>query len=460
MAQSSGVVGVVLAGGRGRRMWPFATVRPKAALPVTNRPLARLMVERMAQAGVDRTVVVVDEGGGPVRASLLGLDRVQVLEAPTQGSAQALLAAWGEAGDVPVLVAPGDALVSTEDLSALRRAAQDGEASASVLVAPLGAEDPNRCICVGTDGDALVEVVGHPREASERWTGVCALQPSFRPYVEANPGLLENVPVGGMPTLEPDLSGSMAIALEQRMPVRALRARGAFVDLDKPWHILEANRAVASGIFEGLDVDRIDPSAKVSEAADIEGRLVVGEGAVVGPRVRIRGDVCVGAGAVVDNGAILQGTVVVGEGARVRDYCQVSDAVVGPRCLVGHGAEFTGVMFTGSYLYHYCEIVGVVGAAVDIGAATVCGTLRFDDAKQLHRIHGAWERPPIGANASYIGDYSRTGVNAILMPGVKVGSYSCVGPGVVLYEDLPDRTLTFVKQELLTRPWGPEKYGW
>ncbi|NPV08844.1 MAG: NTP transferase domain-containing protein [Anaerolineae bacterium] len=460
MTMSDGVLGVVLAGGEGRRMWPFATVRPKASLPVANRALVRLLAERLRLAGVSRLVVVVDARGGPVRAALLDLDGVRVLEAQVRGSAQALLAAWSEAHDSPALVVPGDVLVSVGDLEQMRRAAEALDGEASVLVAPMGGEDPNRCLCVRTEGDALVEVIGHPREASERWTGVCVLSPAFRRYLEANPGLLENVPVGGMPALEPDLAASMALGLQHGATVRAIRSEGAFVDLDKPWHILQANHYEAEQLFSELKSHRVASSAWVSEAADIEGRLMVAEGAVVGPRVRIRGDVSVGAGAVVDNGAILQGQVIVGAGARVRDYCQLSDAVVGPNCVVGHGAEFSGVMFAGTYLYHYCEVVGVLGASVDIGAATVCGTLRFDDAEKLHQVGGAWERPPVGANASYIGDYSRTGVNAILMPGVKVGAYSCVGPGVVLYEDVPDRTLTLVKQELTVRPWGPEQYGW
>ena len=66
----------------------------------------------------------------------------------------------------------------------------------------------------------------------------------------------------------------------------------------------------------------------------------------------------------------------------------------------------------------------------------------------------------MGRQRLYMGDYSRTGVNAMLMPGCKVGCYSCVGPGVIAYEDVPSRTVVLVKQELTTRPWGPEKYGW
>ncbi|HHV96079.1 MAG TPA: hypothetical protein GXX37_06335 [Clostridiaceae bacterium] len=46
------------------------------------------------------------------------------------------------------------------------------------------------------------------------------------------------------------------------------------------------------------------------------------------------------------------------------------------------------------------------------------------------------------------------------MPGKKVGVYSIVGPGVILNEDLPDRTIISVSQTLVKKEWGPEKYGW
>jgi bifunctional UDP-N-acetylglucosamine pyrophosphorylase/glucosamine-1-phosphate N-acetyltransferase len=117
-------------------------------------------------------------------------------------------------------------------------------------------------------------------------------------------------------------------------------------------------------------------------------------------------------------------------------------------------------MFDGAYLYHYCEIAGVVGQSVDIGAATVCGTLRFDDAETIHRIKGRREFPAHGADSTYFGDFSRTGVNVITQPGVKIGAYTCIGAGVVVYEDVPSRKLILLKQELVEKDWGPERYGW
>ena len=32
--------------------------------------------------------------------------------------------------------------------------------------------------------------------------------------------------------------------------------------------------------------------------------------------------------------------------------------------------------------------------------------------------------------------------------------------GEVAYDDVSDRQLVTLKQELVMRPWGPERYGW
>jgi bifunctional UDP-N-acetylglucosamine pyrophosphorylase/glucosamine-1-phosphate N-acetyltransferase len=189
--------------------------------------------------------------------------------------------------------------------------------------------------------------------------------------------------------------------------------------------------------------------------------VVVGPGATVGRRVVLEGPAWIGARARVINGAIVGKGVLIGAETRVSDYCLVgSGSVLGRACVVGHGGEFDGVMLDRAYIYHYSEIYGVLGAAVDIGAATVCGTLRFDDADTIHRIAGRREHPRDGANATYFGDYARTGVNVITQPGVKIGAFSCVGPGIVLYNDVPSRKLLLLKQETVERDWGPERYGW
>jgi bifunctional UDP-N-acetylglucosamine pyrophosphorylase/glucosamine-1-phosphate N-acetyltransferase len=236
---------------------------------------------------------------------------------------------------------------------------------------------------------------------------------------------------------------------------------GYHVDLDKPWHILEANHRVIEDLSGSLQGDAIAPSARIHDGAEIRGRVIAGEGATIGTRVVVGGDLWLAAGARVDNGAILEGPTIVGKDTTVKNYCQIGGhSTLGDRGVYGHGAEFSGVALETVYCYHYCEIWGVVGSAVDFGAATVCGNLRFDDRETVWHINGRSEVPTHAANAAYFGDYCRTGVNAIIMPGRRIGAYSCVGPGVVSYEDVPDRQMVLAEQRTQNRPWGPNRYGW
>jgi bifunctional UDP-N-acetylglucosamine pyrophosphorylase/glucosamine-1-phosphate N-acetyltransferase len=305
-------------------------------------------------------------------------------------------------------------------------------------------------------------VEGHARGGRYRLCGAYAFHPEALGALRDSPGVMARVPVGGMPPLEAEIAQSLQTLIgEEAECVLAVEAPGYHVDLDKPWHILEANRRVMDAMSAVLQESVIPASAHVHDGAEIGGRLVLGENAVIGKRAVIRGDLWLGTGVRVENGAMVLGPAVVGAETVLRDYCQIGgQSTLGPRGVYGHGAEYSGVALDTVYCYHYCEIAGVTGSAVDFGAATVCGNLRFDDGATVWQVKGRAEVPTHAANLAYLGDYCRTGVNAILMPGRRVGVYSCVGPGVVLYEDVPDRTMVLVKQELEARPWGPERYGW
>ncbi|MGI5915521.1 MAG: NTP transferase domain-containing protein [Anaerolineae bacterium] len=453
---------IILAAGQGRRIWPYNQVRNKCAIPIGNVPAVRRLADDLLTLGVSRLVVVVGEHAASVRYALRGLN--SEIHYVTQdwhagGTTGATLAAWD--GGEPTLVVHGDMVTARENLAALLAAHKEGHTVATALVVPLGRECPRDWIVAHLENGALRGIEGHARDGEYRLGGALVLTPEARPYLCDHPGLVTQVPVGGMPPVEADLAQSLQMMIDEGRPVRAVVADEFVVDLDKPWHILEAHDRLMGYLTAQLQESVIPASARIHDGAEIQGHVVLGENAVIGNRVVINAPVWLGEGAGITNGAIVQGPSVFGAGTQVRDYCLVGSVAMGERGIIGHGAEFAGVAFDRVYLYHYCEIWGVLGSAVDIGAATVCGTLRFDDGIAEHRIRGRRELPVSDyANATFFGDYCRTGVNVIPMPGTKVGVYSCVGAGVVVYEDIPDRSLVLQKQELITREWGPERYGW
>lgn len=457
------MVAIVLAAGDGRKMFPFDLTRQKCAIPVANEPIVRRLICQIRQAGISKFIVVTGHNAGQVREAVSDLNGIAfVHQSQREGTAFALLLALKELPEAQeFLVAYGDFVLTQGDVDALIQAHQESNAIATVLVQRLEPHlDSRDWICANVEGTRVVQVQGHPRGASHRLAGLFAFRKDALSFIERNPGVMRSVPVGGMPPMEAELAQSLQTIIEANKEVNAVEAKGFVVDVDKPWHILEANFFIVSELRQQFSEDRIASTAKIDDSAEINGRILLGENCTIGKRVVINGFLFADAGTQIVNGAILRGQIVTGRNCKIRDYCLLGDSVLGHKCIIGHGAEFEGIAFNTVYLYHYCEVFGVLGEAVDIGAATVCGTLRFDDGETVHKVLGRREVPHIGANASYIGDFSRTGVNAILMPGVKIGSYCCVGPGVVLYEDLPHRTLLLVKQGLERRNWGPERYGW
>ncbi|MBP98400.1 nucleotidyl transferase [Candidatus Poribacteria bacterium] len=451
---------IILAAGLGKKVWPYGEFRQKCTLPVCNTPIVRRLVQQLIRIGIEQITIVIGSYGQQVISATADLSNVNfVTQQSLDGTATATYQAiTTEPSMERYMVLAGDLVVTDNDL---RRFIQCiGETEATVLVNRLNKEDPLNWICAGVNKDQVTGIEGHPRGGNFRLCGIYGFLQSAVEYLRRNPGIATPVPVGGMPPAESEIAHSIQLLIDDKRPVQAVETDGFFVDVDKPWHLLEANHRLKDHLLRQIGENQIADGAEISDGADISGRLILGANSKIGKRVVVKGDLIAGNNNNITNGAILGGGLVIGNQCRISDYCEVGSSVIGNQCIIGHGAEMSGVLFDKVYLYHYCEMSGVFGTATDIGAATVCGTLRFDDGDTSHKINGRYETPTYGANATYMGEYCRTGVNAMIMPGRKIGSYSVVGAGVILSEDVPSQTMITVKQELVKKPWGPSRYGW
>lgn len=450
---------IILAGGNGTKLWPYSETMPKVVIPVANRPVISIIAKELKRLNIE-TYVIVGYLKEDVKYALRDIDNIHHIEIEKQnGTAKAVLDALKFIPQDDLLVIYGDIVIHPKDLE---RFIEKGEKyRLSALVSPLGEEDPQDWICARVRDGKIISIEGHPRDAVYRMCGVYFIGKEYLRNLEKTPAYMRNVPVGGMPPYEVELAESFEVMIEDGIDVYAVETEGFFVDVDKPWHILEANRKYIEFLTGSITENIVPKSSSISQDAYIKGKVVLGENSHIGPRVVIVDNLIVGNNTTITNGAIFSGPCVVGDNCFIYNYPQIGGyTAIGNRCHIGHCAEIEGVFFDNVYVVHYSELYGVFGHSVDIGAATVCGTLRFDDRRTIHRIKDRPEFPKDGANATYIGNFSRTGVNAIIMPGVKVGCYSLVGPGVIAYEDIPSRTMVLAKQEYIKKPWGPEKYGW
>jgi len=455
---------VILAAGRGERIWPYGETKAKAALPVGNVPIIAHQIRCLRSLGVRKFAIVTNHLEQQVKSAVLNErvdDAVFITQTDLNGPACGLMLALEELKDDPFYVLYGDVVATIESYKALHDAWRP-KLDAATLVHKMSQEEPSDWFCAGVADGQARSVSSHSRSSPpHRLCGVAILSGKAREYVRAHPGMTTRLDVGAMPPMEADLSQTLQDMVDSGETVGAVETRDLFIDVDKPWHLLEANQEMAEYHNRGLRRNEIADGAEISEKAEIHGPIRIGPQSRIGSGVIIEGNVTIGSHTTLTKGALVGRSIIIGNGAKIREYCKLgSRSVVGNDCIISHCAEFEGVLMNGVYLYHYCKLSGVIGTATDIGTGTVTAYVRFDEMPVTHTVRGRKETPGVGGNETYIGEYCRTGVNAIMMPGTKVGPYSILGPGTIASKDIPSRTLVLAKQEQITKEWGPERYGW
>ena len=448
---------IILAAGSGSKIWPYSEIRNKTMIPIANKPILAFNVETALELGVNKITIVTGKFSNGINHYFASYEKVECITAnSTSGSVDSLLAAEEKISNLSSFaVLYGDTIIQKNDLKELLNSKQN-----SILVSTLR-EATGNVIGTNIENGKISGILGHPREdITHRFAGF-HLANNTLPYLKNTPDFMHDLQVGMMPVQERYIESTVADMIRANHEFSAIETKEVFYDIDKPWHILEANTGITELLCSKLTKNELAEDTTIDSTADLRGFVKLGKGSKIGRNVIIEGNIIVGDNTIIDNGAIINSNVIIDNNVYIGNYCFISSgSSIGSECFLGHASEFWGLLMNRIYLYHYMEMFGIIGENTDIGAGTVCGTLRFDDGNPTHNVKGKKEIPYCNSEAIYLGDYSRTGVNAIILPGVKTGVYSLVGPGVVLNKDLPNRKAVFVKQEQEIKDWGPEKYGW
>ena len=450
---------IILAAGKGSKMFPFSEVRSKTALKIAGKSLIRYNIESIVAMGVEETIVVVNEEHRRELENLLfDIENIKFMtDQSNLGSAESLVIGAELLSDTKeFIVLYGDTIIEQIDLEKLLKAKKP-----TVLLGKLK-ESSRNWIGASIENGFIKSIGAHYRgdSISHQFAGFL-FDELLLEEVKKTPDYFPNVKVGVGAPKERFIEAALLKSLEKRS-LHAIECNGYFFDIDKPWHMLEANEFMVNHFCNTLQENQLAEGATISKDATIHGHVKLGKNSRIGDRVVIHGNLIVGDNTIIDNGAIFNGNAVIGDHTAIRNYCIIYDGVsIGSHCIFDHCAEFLGGMVMDKvYLYHYGEFYGAIGSHTDIGAATVCGTLRFDDGETEHVVNGRKEVPLYFSNAAYLGDYCRTGVNTIIMPGCKIGAYSVLGAGSIIDKDIEKNSLVFVKQDLIIKKWSEKKYGW
>ena len=160
--------GVILAGGRARRLQPLAPQVNKHLLLIHDRPLVCYALRTLVAAGIHDIVLVTNAGHVTAFEQALGTGcrfgcRITyTAQDQRAGTASALLAAEDAVNGEPFAVILGDNIFTQDVGAELRRFERDGQ-RAKIFVHEV--PEPNRFGVAVIDGGRIVDIVEKPQVA-------------------------------------------------------------------------------------------------------------------------------------------------------------------------------------------------------------------------------------------------------------------------------------------------------
>ena len=393
---------VVLAAGQGTRMRPLTDATPKPMLPAAGRPLLEHTLDRAADAGASRFVVVVGYEAGQVRDhfgdSHRGLDIEYAEQTAQRGTADAVRAAAPELDDAPFAVLNGDALYDPESLATLY---ESGPAVGSYRV-----DNPSNYGVLQLDSDDDTRVTGVVEKPANPDSNLINTGSYVFPAAAT-----EYLDVSTSERGELELTDVLEIVCAETTVTAVPFNR--WLDVGRPWELLAATEWLSESLATRID-------GAVSDDATIEGDVVVEEGATIKSGVTIEGPAYIGEGATVGPNAYIRGATAVGAGAKVGHAVEIKNSVLMSDATVGH------LSYVGD---------SILGRGVNFGAGTTVANLRHDDEPVAITVKG--ERVSTGRRkfGVVVGDEAKTGINTSLNAGVVLGHGVMTTPGEVLTRD-------------------------
>ncbi|MFA6017501.1 MAG: NDP-sugar synthase [Patescibacteria group bacterium] len=189
--------------------------------------------------------------------------------------------------------------------------------------------------------------------------------------------------------------------------------------LKYPWQIL----AMMQNYLKSIKERKISSSAEISERALIVGPVVIGDNVRIGDFSKV------------------VGPTFIGDNTIVGDYSMIRESQIGEDSLVGSFSEVVR-SYIGNNVYLHRNYIGdsVLDNDVMVGAQTVTGNLKFDGEKVLSTVGDKRLDSNMNKLGAIIGHLSKIGVNTTILPGVKIGKKTWVGPGEKVKYDVEDKT--------------------
>jgi len=349
------VKGYILAAGEGTRMRPLTANIPKPLLPVAGRPFLEHNIESLKESGIKDIIMLVGWRAQRIREHFGdGKDfgvRIEYVEQKERLGTAHAIGMIRDMVDSPFLCLYGDVVLTRESVKGIVEHHKKVKGSVMALTT---VDDPKRYGVIMVR-DGVVMGISEKPEVPETNTvnaGAYLLDPSiFDAIAETRKS----------PRGEYEITDAFKTVMS-KAHLYAYVIGGDWIDVARPWDLLEANRILMQDL-------RTDIRGEVSDKATVVGSIQVGKGSRILPGSYIIGPVIIGEGCEIGPNAYIRPSTSIGDG------CKVGNAVEIKNSIIMSGTKVPHLSYVGD---------SVIGERCNLGAGTKVANLRQEEARGHH----------------------------------------------------------------------------
>jgi len=409
------VQAVILSGGAGERAFPLTTDKPKPMVELMGKPLLQYVVENLREVGIDDLIIVTGPKSRLIReyfgdGEAFGTKIHYTTQEEPLGMANALKTAEPLLQDHFFMLNGNDVFEPRLLADVVKRAEESG---GDMVLVGKEMEHPWKFGVFDFEGGKVSAVVEKPPMGEEPSNvvvvGVYFFSKVIFQYIDRTP--LTNY--------------QLEIAYQSLIDegnVEFVPYDGVFESFKYPWDLLTINEYLMAGSITTPDISE---QARVSDRAIIDGNVIIEDGVRVFENAVIRGPAYIGRNSVIGNNVLVWNHSSIGANSVVGFSSEIKHSLIGSNCWI------------------HMAYVGdsIISDNCSLGAGTITANYRFDEGEVPVNVKGEDISSGTDKLGVIMGPECKTGCNATLMPGVKVGPHSIVGPCVMLRDDLPPHKL-------------------
>jgi len=400
-----------LCGGSSNRMFPVT--RDKFLLNFLGKPLLQHQVEMAQKAGFNQFIFVGNKNNlENIRQLINSLPRIEaefVLQQNPKGIADALISARPFLNEAILVISPNDVFTDSAYNKIVQANNQASQSVSSMLGYQVKEYFPGGYLDVDSKAN-LKHIVEKPGKGNEPSNLVNILV-----HLHRNPQkLLEYINVTES-TFDDVYERSLDKMANEGHLIKIIPYADFWAPIKYPWHIFR----VMEHYLDNLE-SYISDSAHVSDRAIINGNVILSDNVRVMENAVIKGPAYIGPNSIIGNNTLLRG------------YCHI-----GANSVVGYSTEIKHC-YIGDNCWFHSNYVGdsIIESNCSFGSGAITANFRLDETNIHVNINHSKIDTGYDKLGAIVGSGCRIGINANLMPGIRVGSNCLVGPHVCLNEDL------------------------